>query len=319
MSQDGRDSPGDTASEWQQRITGEWYGLPSVFDADGSHTGFNKVSRASVFADGQVTFWMKCNFMNTGPLRNRFEITDFEFGVDDQGNDRIYLGPDFYGAGHPYGSLVDSHYYSPGWRADLNTMNQILPRRGDPGVLVAAVRGADRVRGVQRGVPQRPRLRHQPRDQGLDRPPHRGRAGDGRLAPHRTRPHRGQWTGQCQVYGADQQPRGTVDVRLRHDPIDLVRARHTLELSGAVDRSFSYVRTRSNGNRYTYDGPDLWGNAIAYGRALYTSQHHVSEASKVKGREFIIDRDYTLAVAWKLHTGDRMTDIVFGPLTWSPD
>ena len=75
----------------------------------------------------------------------------------------------------------------------------------------------------------------------------------------------------------------------------------------------------SFGNRYTYDGPDLWGNAIAYGRALYTSQHHVSEAFKVKGREFIIDRDYTLAVAWKLYDGDRMTDIVFGPLTFTPD
>ena len=88
--------------------------------------GFNKVSRASVFADGKVTYWMQCNFMNSGPLRNRFEVRDFKFAVDDQGNDRIYLGPDFYGAGHPYGSLVDSHYYSPGWRADLNTMNQIL-------------------------------------------------------------------------------------------------------------------------------------------------------------------------------------------------
>ena len=44
------------ASEWQQRISGEWYGLPSVFDAEGSHTGFNKVSRASVFADGKVTY-----------------------------------------------------------------------------------------------------------------------------------------------------------------------------------------------------------------------------------------------------------------------
>ena len=29
--------------------------------------------------------------------------------------------------------------------------------------------------------------------------------------------------------------------------------------------------------------------------------------------------DYTLAVAWKLHEGDRMTRIVFGPLTYTPD
>ena len=67
-------------SEWQERITGEWYGLPSVFDADGAHTGFNKVNRSSVFEDGVTTYYMHCNFMNTGPLRNRFEIKDFAFG-----------------------------------------------------------------------------------------------------------------------------------------------------------------------------------------------------------------------------------------------
>ena len=110
-----------------------------------------------------------------------------------------------------------------------------------------------------------------------------------------------------------------MDVRLRNDPIDLVRANCTLEMSGTIDRSLSYIRTRSGGNRYTYDGPDFWGNAIAYGRALYTTQHHASEAFKIKGREFILDRNYTLAVAWKLYSGDRMTDIVFGPLTWSSD
>ncbi len=109
----------------------------------------------------------------------------------------------------------------------------------------------------------------------------------------------------------------TADVRLRNDPIDLVRANCTLDMSGVVDRSLSYTRTRSGGKRCTYDGPDLWGNAIAYGRALYTSQHHASEAFKVKGREFILDRSYTMAVAWKPSSGDRMTDVVFGPLIWS--
>ena len=103
------------------------------------------------------------------------------------------------------------------------------------------------------------------------------------------------------MFGADQQPRGSVDVRIRHDPIDLVRATQRWEMSGEIDRSFTYVRTRSNGNRHTYDGPDLWGNALAYGRALYTTQHHAREAFKVKGREFIIDRDYTLAAVWKLY------------------
>ena len=307
------------ASEWQQRITGEWYGLPSVFDADGSHTGFNKVSRASVYADGEVTYWMQCNFMNTGPLRNRFEIKDFEFKVDDQGDNRIYRGPDFYGAGHPYGSLVDSHYYAPGWRADLNTMNQILAD-GVTQVYSSLLYEGPTIFSVFNGVylnahdyDTNPETK-----QGIDA--HLEAEREMAAWPH-TLPDRtgGAWTGECEVFGTDQQHRGAVSVRLRHDPIDLVRATQTLELSGAVDRSFTYVRTRSNGNRHTYDGPDLWGNALAYGRALYTSQHHASEAFKIKGREFIIDRGYTMAVAWKLYEGDRMTTVVFGSLAWSPD
>ena len=97
----------------------------------------------------------------------------------------------------------------------------------------------------------------------------------------------------------------------------MVRAEQTWELSGEVNRTFRFIRQR-NGNRHTYEGPDLHGNAIAYGRALYTTQHHCAEPFKVKGREFIIDRDYTMAVAWKLYWGDQMTDMVFGPLTWTP-
>ena len=32
-------------SEWQKKITGEWYGRPSVFDPDGNHVGYERVSR----------------------------------------------------------------------------------------------------------------------------------------------------------------------------------------------------------------------------------------------------------------------------------
>ena len=73
--------------------------------------------------------------------------------------------------------------------------------------------------------------------------------------PH-TLPDRkgGEWAAVCEVFGANQQRRGSVEVRIRHDPIDLVRATQRWEMSGAIDRSSTYVRTRSNGNRHTYDG-----------------------------------------------------------------
>ena len=33
------------------------------------------------------------------------------------------------GSGRPYGMLVDSNYYSPGWNTDLRTLNLVLPER----------------------------------------------------------------------------------------------------------------------------------------------------------------------------------------------
>ena len=114
-------------SDWQQKITGEWYGCPSVFDITGEHKGYDKVTRSSVFKDGLTTYYMDTKLEATGDLRSRFEAQNFAFGVLDSDQDRIYMGPDFFGAGHPYGMLVDAHYYSPGWSADLRTMVHILP------------------------------------------------------------------------------------------------------------------------------------------------------------------------------------------------
>ena len=101
-------------SEFQKAITGTWHGLPSVFDPDGTHVGFNKVDRESKYADGQTTYYMRTNFQNVGPLRYRFDLGDasMAFGVIDSDEDRVYCGPDFMGSGRPFGMLVDSNYYS---------------------------------------------------------------------------------------------------------------------------------------------------------------------------------------------------------------
>ena len=72
-------------SQFQQAITGTWHGLPSVFEPDGTHVGFNKVDRESKFEDGVTTYFMRTNFQNTGPLRYRFDLgsEQFAFGVID--------------------------------------------------------------------------------------------------------------------------------------------------------------------------------------------------------------------------------------------
>lgn len=305
-------------SEWQQRISGEWFGLPSVFDADGSHTGFNKVNRSSVYEDGQTTYYMHCDFMNTGRLRNRFEIKDFAFAVRDDDKNRVYLGPDFYGAGHPYGALVDSHYYSPAWRADLNTVNHILAD-GVTQVYSSLLYEGPSLFAVFNGVYRLATDYESNPETQAEIEAFLSKERELAAWPH-TLPDRrsGAWIGECEVFGADQEKRGSVAVELRHSPEDLVRSSQTWTFEGEFNRSFSYSRTRI-GNRHTYDGPDLYGNAIAYGRALYTTQHHCSEAFKVSGREFILSRDYSMAVVWKLYEGDVMSRVLFGSLVWHPD
>jgi len=115
-----------SGSSFQQAIEGEWFGRPSVYAADGSHQGWIKVSRASVSSPDGTTYWMETAFEVTTDAAARFAGDPWSFTLEDGDRDRVYLGPDIYGAGHPYGSYVDAHYYAPGWQADLRTLNHVL-------------------------------------------------------------------------------------------------------------------------------------------------------------------------------------------------
>jgi hypothetical protein len=305
-------------SDWQQRIEGEWFGQPAVFDPQGNHVGYEKVSRASVFQDGRTTYWMKTTLEATGELRARFELADqFEFAVRD-GQHRVYLGPDFYGAGEPYGSLVDAHYYSPAWQADLRTMVHVLAD-GRTQVYSSLLYDGPTICAVFNGV-YRVAFDRETNDE--------TRADiDAFVALERDRGPRpqvlpqkraGTWSGDMEVYGPDQKPIGTNRVVIRHEPIDLLRARHTVEIRGVEDRTYSFERTR-NGNLTTFHGPDVWGNARTYGRALYPSQHMTGSALKLKGREFLIDDDLDLSVVWQVSEGESLQYVSYGLLSWEAD
>jgi hypothetical protein len=310
----------DRPSEWQRSIEGDWHGVPSVFDADGTHVGHIEVQRASVFADGRTTYTMDTRLDVRGPLRARFEARDFAFGVIDSDRDRIYLGPDFVGAGHPCGLVVDAHYYSPGWAVDLRTLVHILPDEAggplqvyssllhDGPTLVAVFNGCYR---MARGHGDDPEVTARI---------------DGFLARERVagpRSHvlpfkeRGSWRGELAVHDGAQAPLGTALVRVDYGPLDLRRAEVAVSVEGPWSRSFRYVRAR-HGNRHTYEGPDVWGNAIGYGRALYTSQHLHGEALKIRGREFLIDDGYTLSAVWQVLGSDRLRYTLYGRLDWHP-
>jgi len=304
-------------STWQKRIEGEWHGLPSVFDAQGNHLGYNKVYRSSVFKDGQTTYYMDCTWDIRGELAPRLDFAKFAFGVLDSDQSRVYMGPDFIGAGHPYGAFVDAHYYSPAWTADLHTMNHVLPDGKtqvyssmlfDGPTICAVFNGLYRVAFDYHDNPETKKEI----DAYVEGERHNG------IKQH-VLPAKlsGAWDGEMEVYDTAQKLVGMNKVHIDYTPQTLLRAEMKVTLSGVINKQFSYVRYR-NGNRHTYEGPDVFGNSMGYGRALFISQHFFGEPLKLKGREFLIDDNYTIAPMWQFFRHDRMEYMTFGVLNWAP-
>ena len=86
--------------------------------------------------------------------------------------------------------------------------------------------------------------------------------------------------------------------------------------SGVLEKEYTFKRYRNQAKHY-FEGPDVYGNSMGYGRALYTSQHFYGEALKIKGREFLIDDDFTLSVVWQFFKSDKMLYTTFGVLNWN--
>ncbi|MBQ0978320.1 hypothetical protein [Micromonospora sp. M61] len=315
-------------SEWQQRIAGEWHGRPSLFTATGVWQGFEKIRRSSVFADGVTTYFMDGGLVGGGELAGRYRLgAPFAFGVIDSDADRVYTGPDFFGTGQPYGSFVDSHYYGPGWQVDLNTWNQVLPD-GETQVYSSMLYQGWTVVGCFNGVYTRS-FDHD------TNPDTRERVAGFLSAEERRGPvpyilptkQAGAFTGSCELWGADQQLRGGVAVRLDLEPIDLLRTRRVVSWAGAgLDRRY-VVEQRRDGDRLFFEGPDAWGNAQGFGRASYPSWHFHADGGdvwKVKGREFAIDAEPgmsaggRLAVVYELFRGNVLDSVLHGLLDWEP-
>ena len=311
----------EATSEWQQRIEGEWHGRPSLFDAEGNHVGFERVDRASVVEDGVARYWMNTSLEARGPLKNRFELgAQFDFGIVDSDENRVYCGPDFYGTGQPYGLFVDAHYYSPGWQADLRTWNQVLPD-GETQVYSSVLHDGWAVCAVFNGIYKRT-FDHatNPETQVFVEDWIATETRRGPTSQVLPTKEPGAWTGTLFVHDAGQAEVGTTAVRIEHEPLGLRRARHHVTWDGVLSRSYTFERYR-DGARVQYDGPEVFGNATAYGRALFTSQHLVEAdargVQKLRGREVLLDAGTReLAVVWHLLHGDRLTHVLHGLLTW---
>ena len=306
-------------SKFQRAIAGTWHGLPSVFEPDGSHVGFNKVDRESKFEDGVTTYYMRTNFRNEGPLRHRFDLgrEEFAFGVIDSDENRVYCGPDFMGSGRPYGLLVDSNYYSPGWNTDLRTVNLVLPDREiqvysselyEGPLLVAMFNG---IYIVTRDHETNPETRKR-----IDEFIESERANGSRpfLLPVKVA---GRWTGSLETFNGDQRRLGTTDVVIDYTPLTLLSARVELSMTGVIQRVASFVRSRDR-NAHKFEGPDVWGNGRGYGRYLFSTQHFFGEPFKLRARDTLIDDRNSLCVVWQFHEGNKERFTAFGVLEFEP-
>jgi len=304
-------------SKWQEQITGEWHGLPSIFDSQGNHAGFNHVYRSSEFQGDRTTYFMHCNLDTNGPLAYRLEADSFAFGVVDSDQDRIYCGPDFIGAGRPFGLMVDANYYSPGWTSDLRTQVHILPD-GETQVYSSLLFDGPAINSVFNGI-------YKVAHDYQDNPETRARI-DAWIESERRNgkkpfllpaKHSGHWSGEMAVYDNQQQMIGTNQVRIDYTPLTLLRARVDVKIEGVINRKYSYERTR-NGNVHTFDGPDVFGNARAFGRYLWATQHFYGEAMKIRGRDVIIDDQHTISAIWQWYQSDKELYSSFGVLNWHP-
>ncbi len=302
-------------SEWQKSIAGEWHGFPSVFAPDGTHVGVNKVNRASEFENGRTTYWMQTNFDAVGPLANRFECGAFEFGVIDSDQDRIYTGPDFYGSGRPFGPLVDSNYFSPGWNTNLRTINHVIAERKIQ-VYSSQLYEGDTVVAVFNGL----YVQTQDHDSNPDTQKFVAEFLEqekkaGRKPFVLPQKNAGVWRGEMEVYSPEQKRLGVNQVTITYTPITLLRARVEVNIEGVFSRNFSFERSRYE-NHHQYHGPDVFGNGIAYGRYLYSVQHFMGTAEKYTSRDVLIDDKATLCSMWQFHKSHHEQYMTFGVLDW---
>jgi hypothetical protein len=221
------------------------------------------------------------------------------------------------GSGRPYGMLVDSNYYSPGWNTDLRTLNLVLPERAiqvysselyDGPALVSMFNGIYIVTHDHESNPET--------QQRIDDfiASERSNAKRPFLLPVK---QAGRWTGTLETYDGGQQLLGATDVVIDYTPQTLRSARMDLAMTGVIERRASYLRSHDH-NVHKFEGPDVWGNGRSYGRYLFATQHFYGEAFKLRGRETLIDDRYSLCVVWQFYEGNRERYTAFGVLEFEP-
>lgn len=321
----------DIATRWHRKVEGRWFGAPSHYDARGVHSGYSQPRRtvvrdpAEAQAEGlgqptadSVLIDVPADQFLHGALQQRIEVGVQSAWVTQTERSRIYEGPDFFGAGYPYGSLTLGWVHFCPWKCDAKVIVQILPDQ------VSQV--YDNVQYIGESVGTCLNGQYLLASDHDDNAETRARveafldaekAAGKTLFRHSTR-REGQWSGQLQAYDERQEFMGDVEVQIDYSPLDHHRARFAVQLSGPVKLNATYTRYRHD-NEFYYEGPDAYGNAVAYGRSLYLRQQLRGTGLRLVGREFLLDDAYNMAIVWELKHGHHLKHVLHGKLAWQSD
>lgn len=307
----------ESRSAWQPRIEGVWYGMPGIFDADGRHVGYGRIARAITRDEaGHPTFYVRQDLELQGPLRERLRSIELVMHVRERGASRVYVGRDFYGMGLPYGpTLIGGDYLQP-WACDTRVIVQLLAGgktqaysllfSEGPVLLGAFVGGYALAHDYEHSRETRAAI-----DAFLA---HERSIGAHPFSAAFARP--GRWTGHVEAFGAGQAPLGRGELTITQRPRGEDEADLTVMVGGALSGAWR-ISCRRQGSRYFFEGPDLYGNGAALGRALFTTRYVHGQALKIEGREMLLDERGTLGVVWQLFRDEHALEaVISGSLEW---
>ncbi len=304
------------ADKWHKQVEGTWHGCPGIYDHAGRRQGHVQADR-SIFVDDEGTHLIRVDTRVDcfGALRARLETPQHLLRVKHVENKRVYEGPDFYGAGYPYGSLILGNDYCVPWATDNRVTVQLLPGGElqaysnvayEGNTLVCVITGLYR---LSRDLAENPDTQ---RRVDAHRKDEIARSNDVHLLP----PTRaGIYTGELETYTPDQRLVGMTQVRWEHLPETRSRCRQKVSLSGAYQRHFVVERTRHENHAFFAEG--LWGNGISFGRALFWRGNFTSETTRLIGRDYLLGDD-SLALVWEMWRADQLEYVMHGVVRFVP-
>jgi hypothetical protein len=304
-------------SDWQRRMEGVWHGLPAVFDPAGIHLGFIH-SEQTVERDGAgaPVYRVRDRAHFTGPLLDRLTRSELDLRILDTGTSRVYDGRDIFGAGRPFGPvLLGSDYIKP-WGCDSSVIVQLLDGGKRKVYSVLFYQGPTLLAALHGCY----LLTYDHAESPSTRATIADFFGDERAAA--PRPYAGitlqpgRWHGVADVAANDGRTFGQCEVTLEQRPLGEAETELAVAIRGSLSYSWRYVRRRDE-HHYRCDGPDLFGNGIAFGRALFTTCYVRGQALKIVGRELPLDRGRALSVVWQLvRDEDALEAVISGALEW---